>query len=166
MSWNSRQIDHDPPATYTAMQRSIADYLFSNAPAREIDTAIIWLEEMARDCHYKISQLQSLKNDRERAAAQKNTLEGLAALFEDPDFENIDPDNQVRVIMQRLGCEWPRAAYIRDITIKRLKKSKILQRNCDIIKLHQSGISDIDIAAKVSLTRQQVYNIRNKKERR
>lgn len=160
--WNSARIDHDPPKSLAAMNRSMSDFLWTNPPTREIDVAIVWLQEMVTDCQFKIDRLQALKNDRERARAHADKIDGLAALFDDPDFLNIDYDNQIRIIMQRIGCDWDRAEAIRDHTVKKLKAQKRRARDAEIIAMHLAGLSDIKIAARVGLTRQQVYNIRKK----
>lgn len=71
--------------------------------------AIVWLQEMVRErnCQLKIGHIQRIKKRPGTPPGRMPIkMDALAALFEDSDFLTIDYDNQVRIIMQRIGCEW------------------------------------------------------------
>lgn len=167
MHYNGTHIDHDAPASITTINRSISDFIWSNAPTREIDLAITWLEGISHDCQFKISRLRALKAGRESDKKHKAKRAAVTALFDDPDFLNIDLDNQIRIIQQRLGadCSWARAAAIRDMAVKKLRRIKREDRDTRIVRAHRAGDTAMKIAAQENLTRQQVYNILKRKEK-
>lgn len=145
----------------SAINRSISDFMWSNAPTREIDLAITWLEGISHDCQFKINRLRDLKAGRESDKKHKANRAAVAAMFDDPDFLNIDQDNQIRIIQQRLGagCRYERASHIRNLVLKRLNKKIRKDRDHRIMTLYRAGKTAIEIAAQESLTRQQIYNI-------
>jgi hypothetical protein len=153
--------------SHATINRAISDFIWTKAPTREIDLAICWLRGIADDCSYKISRLERLKADRERARAYKRTKADIAAMFDDPDFLKIDPENQIRIIQQRLGHQYSYnyALGIRETVIRNLKSCTREDRDVRIRRMKKSGISPQKIAAKEGLTRQQVHNIVKKGEK-
>lgn len=148
-----------PDSTHNAISRSISDCIWTNAPTREIDLAILWLRNIASDCDFKIHRLERLKADRERARDYKRAKDDLTRDFDDPDFLGIDENNQLAIIRQRLGCDMERAAQLRALIVPKLKQRLRSARNTQIMQLHQSGHAPQKIAAQVGLTRQQVHNV-------
>lgn len=155
---------HDP---LTIINRSVSDFIWTKAPTREIDLAISWLENITHDCQFKITRLRALKAERGRDKAFKERRASVAALFDDPAFLTIDPENQIRIIQQRLGanCDHARAAHIRTMAISKLKRTERKERDAAILRLHRMGEKPQKIAAQVNLTRQQVYNIIKRHDR-
>jgi DNA invertase Pin-like site-specific DNA recombinase len=76
----------------------------------------------------------------------------LAALFDDPDFFDVDPKNQIEIIRQRAGHVW-------EILLQKKRRRDREKRRACVLSLAQEDLPIAEIAMKAGLSRQAVYKI-------
>jgi DNA-directed RNA polymerase specialized sigma subunit len=138
---------------------SLEDY---NIPTREIDRMIKWYIEVKHDCDYRIAELKKLKSERNRSLRYKAMINKLVkqVLDEGSEFMQLgDYDDRVRIITQRIGCDWKRGEQLYDLIFAKAKKKRISDRDQQIIALAATGMKKTEIAKKYGISRQMVYRI-------
>lgn len=135
---------------------------YYHAPPREIDQAIVWLQDVIADCELKIRKLEALKNSDLRQERHRQNMNDLADLFDDPDFYNIDLQNQIEIIRQRIGGDYKRARDIHALLLRKKKRRDKRQRHTKILQLHRDGLTPTEIAKQSGVSRQTVYTVINK----
>lgn len=132
---------------------------YDNAPTREIDQAIAWLEDQAYDCQAKIAALQSLKRQRAAQAKYRANLKALVSDIAHKDFINYSAKDQIEAIRQRTGADYDRAKKMVPL-VKRLANNEKRRNNrVKIAYLHEAGFSAARIAEKIGQSRQNVHLI-------
>ncbi len=134
-------------------------------PPKEIDRTIKWLETIKQDCDYRISELKNMKASKDRATKWRQKMNDLAheiyhensELFHSGDFES-----RITYIQEHLDCDLARAGQIYDILKRWTKNERLKNRDKDILIAAQSGTKKPEIAKRFKLSRQQVYSILRK----
>lgn len=138
---------------------AISHYIARGTPTGEINHAISWLKAVRDDCDFKIDQLKKIKQERDRAKAWRDNINGVAKDFYGAEYDHLDDKTMIRIIMQRLDIDHKRAQTILDLIAQWRKKEKTKIRNDLIILDCHSGLTPSKIARKHGISRQQVYNI-------
>lgn len=159
MSWNHTGCVCGPPDSVAVMNRSMSFYIARDVPTGEIDQIIGWLGSIRDDCAYKISQLEKLKQERDRTERWRRNINDLARQFFDPDSLHLDLETRQKIIQQRLGCEWHIALNIAEQVATWAKKQRRKKRDAEICLKSDAGAKPGALAKEYGLTRQQVHNI-------
>jgi hypothetical protein len=155
--------EYETTENIAVINRSISIYLWRKIPTPEIEQTIFWLRSVMDDCQFKITRLQSLMDERERAQKHRDETNAIARQFCDPDSLHLDMDTRAEIIRQRLGCDYARARAIAEIVTAWAKRQSRKKRDARICALLDTGCYSIsEIAKKEKLSRQQVHNIVNK----
>lgn len=146
------------------MQHFNVDYY--NLPPRELQQAAEWLRGIAADAELKAQRLDSLRKQKERQERYMIELNKTADYFDTHGFENIDHENQINIIVQRLGCNHRRAGKILDTIKQRIKKRQIKRRNTNIVDNYLAGKDATENARLTGVTRQTVHTVLNEAKKK
>lgn len=159
MTWYNGCGCGDTPERLARMNRITSDYLWSQAPSREIEQSIGWLEDVVRDCEFKIAELETLKANRERSKEWRQGINEIARQFYDEDSLHLSFDQRYEIVRQRIDAPPHRLKLIAERIQKWADKKQREHRNADICFMARNGQRHAEIAAKYDISRQQVYNI-------
>jgi hypothetical protein len=149
----------ETPPDVARINRSISFYLWRQIPTGELEQTIGWLDDIKRDCEFKISEIESIKRDRERVENWRKNMNKLAKQFYDDDALHLDVDTRQKIVQQRLGCEPNRARHIAENVHAWAKRQRRKNRDAEICMKRRAGVKPKDLAAEYGISRQQIHNI-------
>ncbi len=145
----------------------ISFYIARDTPTPEIEQVIGWLTDIKQDCDFKISQLEKLLAERQRADAWRKNVNSLAKQFYDPDSLHLDIETRIQIVQQRLAVEPHIARHIAQRVQCWAKRKRRENRNAQILVKHDAGWKIPQLAKNYKLSRQQVHNIvKNRRDQR
>lgn len=148
-----------------AINRSSSAYIWGDVPTQEIENNIIWLDIQRRNISNQIDTLKRIKKDRERAKKWRDDINALARQFYDDDSLDMDIETRIKIIQQRLGCEFSQAKAIADNVQSWTKEKRRKIRDENICYEYRNGIAAVTLAKKHNISRQQVHNIVKRDEK-
>ncbi|MCB9980764.1 MAG: hypothetical protein H6863_06495 [Rhodospirillales bacterium] len=148
------------------INRGISFYLWRNIPTPELEQTIGWLDDIRRDCDYKISEIEAIISDRQRTEKWRKNINSLARQFYDPDSIHLDIEARYQIVMQRLDVQPHIARHIAERVHTWAKRKRRENRNAQICLKHDAGTKKTDLAREYGISRQQVHNIlKNRRDR-